>query len=419
MTVRGSGARAGDTSPGVDSCREPARHRLFAADRRRRCLRQFTDRRSPQLSICSRTRMQKLPAIGILDDGAGMTEPELLEAMRPGSRNPLEDRTAIDLGRFGLGLKTASFSQCRRLTVVTRRRRRGVLCGMGSRQGRGARQVDCRSSTRHPAGSPMVRTSGCGRDTLVVWEKLDRLVGPDGGTDRRHLVRQLDETATHLEFVFHRFLSGKGEQGRAPCRCSSTVGRFVHLIHSIRTIPPPSIIQEESVSSSTDGRSGFSPLPFPITTRSRRATGSVMPEPEGYVKNQGILPVPEPAGSSSTAPGSDSRGNWNSHDCRVCASTSRTASTRNGRSTSSKASAQPPAPVRERLRFASSIASALRQGGRTPARGARLTDESRLPVWTRSQDKNRISYGLNLDHPLFSAFEARLDEDGGWRSSGG
>lgn len=59
--------------------------------------------------------------IGVLDDGVGMTEAELMAAMRPGSQNPREDRDSADLGRFGLGLKTASFSQCRRLTVVTRR----------------------------------------------------------------------------------------------------------------------------------------------------------------------------------------------------------------------------------------------------------------------------------------------------------
>lgn len=59
--------------------------------------------------------------IGILDNGRGMTEEELVDAMRPGSRSPLEERVAADLGRFGLGLKTASFSQCRRLTVVTRK----------------------------------------------------------------------------------------------------------------------------------------------------------------------------------------------------------------------------------------------------------------------------------------------------------
>src|SRR4051812_39610585 len=58
--------------------------------------------------------------IRILDDGIGMSEEELIAAMRPGSRNPLDERSNSDLGRFGLGLKTASLSQCRRLTVVSR-----------------------------------------------------------------------------------------------------------------------------------------------------------------------------------------------------------------------------------------------------------------------------------------------------------
>lgn len=50
-----------------------------------------------------------------------MDEAALLDTMRPGSRNPHDDRLADDLGRFGLGLKTASFSQCRRLSVVSRK----------------------------------------------------------------------------------------------------------------------------------------------------------------------------------------------------------------------------------------------------------------------------------------------------------
>ena len=61
------------------------------------------------------------PHIAIIDDGGGMTEEELIAAMRPGSRNPLASRDEPDLGRFGLGMKSASFSQCRRLTVVSRR----------------------------------------------------------------------------------------------------------------------------------------------------------------------------------------------------------------------------------------------------------------------------------------------------------
>lgn len=58
-------------------------------------------------------------SMAIIDDGIGMTKEELIEAMRPGGKNPLEYRDEKDLGRFGLGLKTASFSQCRKLTVVS------------------------------------------------------------------------------------------------------------------------------------------------------------------------------------------------------------------------------------------------------------------------------------------------------------
>lgn len=55
--------------------------------------------------------------IALLDDGVGMTEPELRNAMILGARNPRDARGSEDLGRFGLGLKTASFSQCRCLTA--------------------------------------------------------------------------------------------------------------------------------------------------------------------------------------------------------------------------------------------------------------------------------------------------------------
>jgi hypothetical protein len=61
------------------------------------------------------------PLLAIVDDGKGMSEEELIAAMRPGSKSPLATRNEPDLGRFGLGLKSASFSQCRRLTVVSRK----------------------------------------------------------------------------------------------------------------------------------------------------------------------------------------------------------------------------------------------------------------------------------------------------------
>ena len=59
-------------------------------------------------------------SISITDDGCGMSEARLRDAMRLGSRHPGERRAANDLGRFGLGMKTASFSQCRCVTVSTK-----------------------------------------------------------------------------------------------------------------------------------------------------------------------------------------------------------------------------------------------------------------------------------------------------------
>ena len=72
------------------------------------------------------------PVIAILDNGIGMSRERLLDAMRPGSQNPLASRAKGDLGRFGLGMKTASFSQCRRLTVVTKRCFRNNCRSVGS-----------------------------------------------------------------------------------------------------------------------------------------------------------------------------------------------------------------------------------------------------------------------------------------------
>ena len=62
-----------------------------------------------------------------------MNNDELIQAMRPGSKNPLADRVSKDLGRFGLGLKTASFSQCRKLSVISKRENYPIIyLDMGS-----------------------------------------------------------------------------------------------------------------------------------------------------------------------------------------------------------------------------------------------------------------------------------------------
>ena len=58
----------------------------------------------------------------LADDGIGMTLDELKENMKFPSTSPDNSRQSNDLGRFGLGMKTASFSQTRKFTVISRKK---------------------------------------------------------------------------------------------------------------------------------------------------------------------------------------------------------------------------------------------------------------------------------------------------------
>ena len=345
------------------------------------------------------------PAIGILDDGVGMTEAELLEAMRPGSRSPLEDRGATDLGRFGLGLKTASFSQCRRLTVVTRRVG-AMSCAVWDLDTVAARDRWLVELPSSPSGVPWSdRLSADG--TLVVWEKLDRLVGPDGRGDRQDLVRQLDETARHVEFVFHRFLSGR-ESGRERVEIVLNGGALkpfdpFHSDHSATQRHP-----EEKFP--LDGQViRIKPVTLPHHDKVSRADWEHYAGPEGYVKNQGFYLYRNRRLIVHGTWFGLARQQELTKLSRVLIDMPASLDAR-WKIDVKKASAQPPPPVRERLRRIIKRIGVPSKRTYT-ARGARLTEDSRLPVWTRSQDKNRISYGLEMGHPFLSAFRARLDAD--------
>src|SRR5690606_6240943 len=110
-------------------------------------------------------------------DGCGMAPDELTHAMRHGSSNPTDQRGATDLGRFGLGLKTASLSQCRKLTVVSSKD--GVLSArcwdleVVRQTGRWLVVVPDESVIE---ALPLIkRLKAQASGTLVVWQDLDRL----------------------------------------------------------------------------------------------------------------------------------------------------------------------------------------------------------------------------------------------------
>ncbi len=149
-------------------------------------------------------------SLAIIDDGLGMDEEELIEAMRPGSKNPLESRDENDLGRFGLGLKTASFSQCRKLTVVSSQKNHKVatvwdLDYVAQTEDWSLQVLDKNElSTLYKIDE--LEKNG----TMVIWEETDRVIDNSISDANEDVVyEKIENLQKHLELVFHRYLKGK------------------------------------------------------------------------------------------------------------------------------------------------------------------------------------------------------------------
>ena len=148
--------------------------------------------------------------IAVLDDGVGMDTDTLNSAMQYVSKNPNAERDEKDLGRFGLGLKTASLSQCRCLSVITKQGERiegrrwdldhvaqaesWSLLVLGEEDINEIPQIEVLRSYDH--------------GTLVVWQSLDRLKAGEINFEAA-LGRKIDGVRYHLALVYHRYLSGE------------------------------------------------------------------------------------------------------------------------------------------------------------------------------------------------------------------
>lgn len=156
----------------------------------------------------------KASSISLIDNGHGMTTPEIDEAMRFGSRRSYKNG---DLGRYGLGLKTATLSQAKRLEVVSLSK---------DTQSPVARTLDLDfinetdrwevlDTSDEPETTEALALLQEDHGTVIQWKKLDRLLptkSPEGGWARRRIEGLSDKLSAHLSMVFHRFIEGVDEQ---------------------------------------------------------------------------------------------------------------------------------------------------------------------------------------------------------------
>lgn len=339
-----------------------------------------------------------LPWIAIIDDGAGMKRIDLLEAMRPGSKDPRLERKEHDLGRFGLGLKTASFSQCRELTVISRGS--GELNGMRWDLDRVAAtnrweitEIQTSEQSELPCSLP-----NTGSGTLVLWRKIDRMelagigdIGHDAFNELMEFVRQ------HLARIFHRFLAGEPSLKKIRISINGT------------NIEPYDPFAEQNIATQK----------FPLELVRFRNTevkiqAYVLPHhskvsakeyerlagPEGYLRNQGFyiyrnrrliiwgswFRLARQEELTKLARVRIDIPNNTDHQWGIDVR---------------KARAHPPLIVKNRLK---QVIEQIRSGAKRPytLRGRVVAETSTSPVWIRKMHNDRIEYVINDDHPLMA-----------------
>ena len=148
------------------------------------------------------------PYIAIVDDGDGMDDQTAFEAMQLAGNSPNENRASNDLGRFGLGLKTASLSQARSLLMTTlqdgaRTTLRWDLDAV-ARAGEWTLEQLNEKETLSALPQRVHDAMPVSHGTCILWRNLDKLETLTGRS-LREIDKAMDELTGYLALVFPRF----------------------------------------------------------------------------------------------------------------------------------------------------------------------------------------------------------------------
>lgn len=344
------------------------------------------------------------PYIAVVDDGKGMDADELLAAMRPGSSNPLSSRDDQDLGRFGLGMKSASFSQCRRLTVVSRKSGHTsvAIWDLDDVAKRDEWAVQLPDDVDGIPGVDRLGPAG----TLVLWQKLDRLTGgySHNAAKRAEVINQrIAETERHMRLVFHRFM-----QDAKPLRILLN-DRLLRPLDPFARLNTATIPDPEERLNLVRGDVVIQSFTLPHHKQMSKADWEDLGGPEGHLKSQGIYLY---RGKRLIVSGT-----W----FGLCRQSELTKLSRvqidipnsmdaDWKIDVKKSSAQLPPVVRDRMK---KVIDRILDGSKRTykKRGHKLVDHERLPMWHRILADGEIRYRPNSDHPAFADFAERLPSD--------
>ena len=344
----------------------------------------------------------EVPWIAILDNGRGMSREEMLEAMRPGSKDPRLNRDQHDLGRFGLGLKTASFSQCRQLNVGSRNE--GKVAAM-------AWDLDHVAATDRweiielEEGQfdqlPCAEELGA-HGTLVLWQKIDRLalaglgeLGHEAFNDLMSGVRE------HLSRIFHRFLSSASFSISMNGSAIEPFDPFNEYNIATQKLPVEHVQM-------ADGVVTIQPFILPHHSKVSPRDYERLAGAEGYLRNQGFYIYRNKRlilwGSWFRL----ARQEELTKLARVRIDIPNNLDYQWGIDVR-KSRAHPPLIVRNRLK---QVIEQIRASAKRPytTRGRVVLEGELTPVWVRKVFNDRIAYAINTEHPIIADVLGDLDQ---------
>lgn len=344
---------------------------------------------------------ERHPEIRIRDDGCGMTEPELRNAMRPASTNPDAERSADDLGRFGWGMKSASFSQCKKLTVVSKKGdvHAGACWDLDD--------IDDWSMMVYPpeeAAALLMRPMSSDSGTELIWQKCDRF-SELNTMNQEQFNEAVNHARRRLSLIFHRFISGHRAVRKIHISLNNTgldpLDPFYEKHPATQAEPRETIMVGET-------KVIMQAYTLPHYSKLDKNEYEVLGGEEGYVKNQGFYVY------------RNNRliiyGTWFrlakhgelSKLVRISIDIPNSLDSM-WKITIDKSDAQLPSALRQRMK---TLVDGFREKSTRVFRskGGKIGDGRTVTVWERYAKHQSIRYRINRKYPVIETLKRQLDD---------
>ena len=334
------------------------------------------------------------PMLYIDDDGFGMTADELLQAMRLCSKDRNLTRSKNDLGRFGMGLKTASLSQCRQLTVETRRNEESTSMTWD------LDIVQTKNDWSVRKNFIENRTKG----TRVIWKKIDRTNLTIDSPSTNAIIKNIRD---HLGLVFHRYID-KNNLEKKSVEINFN-GNPIDSFNPFNEKNFATIKHEPFEYSYQDSTIRIQSYILPHKTKVNLEEWEKYEGPGGYTKNQGFYVYRE--GRLIV------NGTWfnllkkteYTKFCRVKIDISNEKDT-DWKIDIKKSNASPPKEIREMLD--NYLSKLEKQGVKVYTRKPiSIFETSHLDVWKKMSKDSQAYYAINKNNPVIKKFINQSEEN--------